>query len=109
MGRGIKKAQQDKEEWVKGAVVPIRGMNAIGDDAYFIRMKDNKNIFLHPDPSKETEKEVVYVLVEGTIGAAIFHKKQAENMIFHAYMESTASNLEMVGVKEIVGNDSSLN
>ena len=108
MGRGQIKAKQDQEDWKQNQVA-LTGLNKIGFDAYFLRLKDNKTHFIHPDPSKETEKEVVYVVAEGEVGAAIFHKKQAEQFIFHSYMENKVGNLEMVSVKEIVGTDESLN
>ena len=108
MGRGIEKAKQDSEDW-KSNKIALGGLNVIGDNAYFIRLKDKKNFFLHPDPSKETEKEITYVVAEGEVGAAIFHKKQAENFIFHSFVEDRAGNLEMVAVKEIIGRDNSEN
>ena len=104
MGRGIEKAKQDKEDW-KNKKIAISGINSIGSDAYFLRLKDNKNAFIHPDPSKETKNEVVYVVAEGPVGAAIFHKEQAENFM----LLEKADNLEMVAVREIIGNDNSEN
>jgi len=104
MGRGIEKAKQDNEDW-KTQQIAVTGLNSIGNDAYFIRLKDNKNAFVHPDPSKETETEVTYVVNEGPVGAAIFHKEQAENFM----LLEKADNLEMVAVREIIGNDNSEN
>lgn len=108
MGRGIEKAKQQSEEWKAGQVA-LTGLNSIGNDAYFIRLKDDKNSFVHPDPSKDTEEEAVYVVSEGCIGAAVFHKKQAENFIFHSFVEDKVGNLEMVSAKEVIGKDNSEN
>lgn len=108
MGRGIEKAQQDNADY-KAEKVAITGLNKIGFDAYFIRLKDNKTHFIHPDPTKETEKEVVYVVAEGPVGAVIFHKKQAENFIFQSFIENKVGNMEIVSAKEIIGNDNSEN
>lgn len=85
--------------------VGIVGMNSIGDDSYFLRLKDKPDHFIHPDPSLETKDEVGYRVVQGEKGAAIFHKKQADNFI----KESGANNLEMVRVKDILKNDNSGN
>jgi len=108
MGRGQIKAKQENQDW-KAGKIPLAGRNVIGNDAYFIRLKDNQNAFVHPDPSKETEKEVVYVIAEGPVGAAIFHKKQAENFIFQSFIENQVGNMEIVSAKEIIGKDNSEN
>lgn len=108
MGRGIEKAKQDSEDW-KSNKVALSGLNMIGDNAYFIRLKDKNNFFIHPDPSKETKKEFTYVVAEGEVGAAIFHKKQAEHFIQHTFLTNGAQNLEMVAVKEIISKDNSGN
>lgn len=107
MGRGIEKAKKENEDWKK--TIAVTGLNMIGSDAYFIRLKDNKNSFIHPDPSRETENEVVYVVAEGPVGAAIFHKKQAENFIFQSFIENQVGNMELVSAKEVIGNDNSEN
>jgi hypothetical protein len=84
--------------------IPIFGLNAIGDDSYFVRLKGS-DAFLHPDSSLETEDEIGYRIIEGCKGAAIFHKQQAENII----TVSGSDDLEPVKVKNILGNDNSLN
>lgn len=85
----------------------LKGLNSISADSYFIRLKDNKETFLHfegdnPDNPKE---EVVYRLKQGTVGAGIWHKKEAEALI----QMSGANNLEMVKASEIIKDDGTRN
>ncbi len=85
--------------------LPLYGINSIGDDAYFIRLNNDIDNFVHPEASLETKDEVGYVIKASCVGAAIFTKKVAKNFI----MASGADNLEMVKVKDILGNDNSSN
>lgn len=81
------------------------GINKIGDDAYFIRLKDNKTHYLHPDKTIEDDENIGYRVKEGNIGAGIWHKRQALNIIEF----SGAKNLEIVRVKDVLGSDGSSN
>lgn len=60
----------------------IKGLNLIGE-AYFIRLIDNKNCFVHfeGDNPDNPEKEVVYRMKEGSVGACLWHKDKAEAFI----------------------------
>lgn len=88
---------------IKNCCILIKGINAIGDDAYFIRLKDNKETYVHYE-SQDSESKT-YRLKEGLKGAAGWHKKVGEIFI----KESKDDNLELVKVSDILGNDSSLN
>ncbi len=81
----------------------VEGLNAVGSDSYFIRLKDNKEYFMHLD--EDNKEDYVYAVKLGTVGAAIFHKEQGEGFI----KSSGYTNLELVKVLEIVRNDGSLN
>lgn len=73
-------------------------MNNDLKDAYFIRLKNDKEYFLHPDPTLETKEEVGYRICKGLKGAAGFKKENAENFI----KLSGANNLEIVPAKEVL-------
>lgn len=77
------------------------GNNAIGDDAFFLRLSDNKDYFLHPDGEN-------YKVLKGPVGAGIFKKQNAENFIEMLKNQGT-TNVEMVNVKDILGVDPSSN
>ena len=85
--------------------IGLKGINSIGDDSYFLRLTDRPDHFIHPDPSLETRDEAGYRVNKGAEGAAVFHKAQAKNFI----KMSGAPNLEMVRVKDVLGNDNSTN
>jgi len=63
--------------------------------SYFLRDKNNKNLFLHP--YKETKTQVGYIFKPGTVGAAIWNKKAAKNFI-----KTGNEPLEMVKVDEVL-------
>ena len=75
-----------------------KGANSIGSDAYFIRLTDNKEYFIHIN-------EDGYIVKLGMIGACIWHEKEGKKFI----KESRANNLELVKVQEILTNDGSKN
>jgi hypothetical protein len=83
------------------------GTNTIGNDSYFIRLKDNKNTFIHFEGNNpnDPKEDAVYRAKEGIKGACIFHKKQGEGFIKH----SGASNLELVRVKSLIAPDKTEN
>lgn len=90
----------------KYSPIPFRtSLNAIGEDAYFIRLSDNKGCFLCYDGESKDKTMDKYILRQGHIGACIFVKENGLKFI----MQSGAANLELVKVTEIVGNDSSKN
>ena len=76
----------------------IKEANSIGSDSYCIRLKDKPNYFLHPSESG-------YVVNEGKVGAAIWHKEIALRFIKLYKLQ----NVEMVAVKEILKTDNSYN
>jgi hypothetical protein len=89
---------------IKNCCFIFKGINAIGDDSYFIRLKDNKDTYVHYE--SQDSKNMTYRLKEGLNGAAGWHKKEGENFI----LESGADNLELVKISDILGkNDGSLN
>lgn len=57
---------------------------------YFLRVKSNKKLFVHPDGENETELH--YKIKKGKVGASIFTKKQAKLFC------SDTKDLEMVRV-----------
>jgi len=85
----------------------IKGMNSIGDDSYFIRLKDNKENYIHfgGDNPSNPKEEVAYVVKKGLIGACGFHKVQGENFI----KMSGADNLELVKMSDVVKDDGTSN
>lgn len=88
---------------IKNCCTIIKGINAIGNDAYFIRLKDDKDTYVHYE--SQDSKNMTYRLKKGLKGAAGWHKKEGENFI----LESKADNLELVKCIEVLGNDGSLN
>ena len=82
-----------------------QGSNAIGDDTYFIRLKDNRGFYLHPDPSLTNSKEIGYTVREGIKGAGGWTKQNAIALI----ISIGAKNLEIVKVTDIIGKDHSSN
>jgi len=84
----------------------IKGINNIGEELYFIRLKDNANGYIHFEgDNPKNNDEVVYCVKEGNVGACIWKEKQGKAFI----KQTQAGNLEMVKVREVVGNDSSMN
>ncbi len=80
-----------------------RGMNSISLDSYFIRLTDKKNFYMHLE--EDNNDNYVYKVKEGTVGACGWHKKEGEEFIrMHGY-----TNLELVKMLEILGNDGTLN
>jgi hypothetical protein len=82
------------------------GTNSIGDDAYFLRLSDRKECYIHPegDNPKNTE-EVIYRVKEGLKGAGIWHKEQALELL----KEIGAPNVELVKVSELIKDTTSKN
>ena len=84
------------------------GTNIVGNDSYFIRLKDNRKSYMHCEgvgENPDDDGQVVWRLKEELKGAAIWHKKEAIEFIKH----SGAGNLEIVKVKNVLGNDHSGN
>lgn len=91
---------------IKNCCILIKGINAIGDDAYFIRLKNDKESYVHYESEDRQKGTATYRVKKGLgKGVAGWHKKEGENFI----SESNADNLELVKVSDILGNDSSLN
>lgn len=87
-------------------MIKFDGLNKIGNDAYFIRLKDKPNFYIHFEgDNPKNQSEVVYRVNEGSKGACVWHKKQAEEFIKY----TGKNNLEFVSVKSVLGNDSSFN
>jgi hypothetical protein len=84
----------------------LKGLNNLPPDSYFIRLKDNKNAFLHYDGDDPKDKEqVVYKVKEGFIGACIWTKEKAEAFI----MQAGIGNVELARVTDVLPNDGSMN
>lgn len=69
-------------------------------DAYFVRLSDNKDFFIHPDPSLETKKQEGFKVVEGYIGACVWPKHAALNFI----TQTKKGNLEIVRFNDVVSS-----
>ena len=81
-------------------------LNTLPKDSYFLRLKDNKNCFIHFEcDCDDDETESIYVVQEGVEGAEIFTKEDAYEFI----VKSGANNLELVKVISILPNDGTLN
>lgn len=81
----------------------FKGVNSIGKDAYFVRLKDKPDWFVHYRGEKDGGE--LFQVEQGSIGAAVFHKANARRFI----NETGINNLELVEVIEIIGTDSSMN
>jgi hypothetical protein len=88
---------------LKKCCLVIEGINAIGDDSYFIRLIDDKNQYIHLEA--EDDEKYTYRIKEGIKGACGWHKKDGENFIAMNEM----GNIELVKMSEILGTDASLN
>lgn len=86
-------------------MIEFTGINKIGNDAYFIRLSDKKDFFLHSDKSLENDENVGFRIVRGLVGAGVWHKDQADKLI----KLIGNGNLEIVKVRDVVGNDYSGN
>lgn len=87
-------------------MIRFEGINTIGEDAYFIRLSNLKNHYIHFEgDNPKDESEVVYRVKEGTKGACVWRKKEGEEFIKY----TGKNNLELVSVKSVLGNDGSLN
>ena len=80
-----------------------KGLNSISKDSYFIRLIDDKEYYMHLE--EDNDDNYVYNVKKGTVGACGWHKKEGEEFI----KMSGRTNLELVKVLEILGNDGSLN
>lgn len=81
------------------------GLNALGANAYFIRLTDNHNCFICYEGETLDGEFDKYIVRQGKEGACIF---TLQNAIAFC-MQSNANNIEPVKVLEILGNDGSLN
>ncbi len=81
----------------------VQGLNSISDDSYFIRLKQDKDQYVHLEA--EDKEKYVYRIKKGTVGACGWHKKEGEEWI----ASTKANNLELVKMSEILGNDGTLN
>lgn len=57
--------------------------NAAYKDVFFIESTTNPGHYLHPDLEAETQTSTTFVLKQGKLGAAVWLKHQAEDMISH--------------------------
>lgn len=69
-------------------------------DSYFIRLTDNKGVYVHFIQEEGGEEE--YVLKHGLVGACMFKKSEANNFILAA----GASNMEAVSCDSVLNADS---
>lgn len=85
----------------------IQGLNSIdGQNSYFIRLKDKPTHFLHyQGDNPANDEEVMYQVKQGVSGAAVWKKDKAEQLI----KESSAVNLEIVKVSDVIPNDGTFN
>lgn len=71
----------------------------VPEDAYFIKLSDHENQFVHFEgDNPEDSSQVIYRIKEGSIGACVFKKQNAENFI----KESPGSNLILVKVRDYI-------
>lgn len=83
--------------------IPLKGVNSIGADSFFIRLKDKADFFVHYEGvNPSNNSEVVYLIRQGAVGACVWKKDKGLAFITH----SGASNLELVPVKEVVSDNS---
>lgn len=83
----------------------INGLNNIGEDSYFIRLKDNKKHYVHFEGDDKTGENVIYIFKETLIGACVWKLEKAKAFI----KQSGANNLEYIKVSEVLGKDASFN
>jgi hypothetical protein len=75
-------------------------LNVISKDAFFIRLTDKVDCFVHP-----TKEQGAYVIAKNLEGAAIFTRQNGEEFIKY----TGADNLELIPVGKLVKSDSSFN
>lgn len=83
--------------------VKLTGLNAIGNDYYFIRLTDRPKYFVHLESTEGAN--ITYIIKKGTNGACAFSKEQGEEWI----KASGAENLELIKVMKVLKNDGTLN
>ena len=81
----------------------LKGLNALGNDCYFIRLTDNKDYYIHL--KSEDNKNYEYVVEKGINGACGWHKKEGEEWI----KTTGANNLELIEAIKVLKNDGTLN
>ena len=84
--------------------IKFKGIGKIDKDSVFIRLSDFDDQYVHPN-GKTCLGEQKYIIKTGTIGAAIWLKKDAETLI----KLLGHKNLETVKVINVLGADLSLN
>ncbi|MBK7362929.1 MAG: hypothetical protein IPJ01_11595 [Micavibrio sp.] len=82
----------------------------ISEDSYFIRLKDQEDVYVHPVDvyakiEEKNKEEDTFLIKEGVQGAGIWSKSNAERFI----KESEADNLEIVSVRSVLSEDGSFN
>lgn len=69
----------------------------IGHDAYFIRVSDKPNLFLHWN--KETSDQLEYIIKEGTVGACIWKLENGQKFIDAGGQQE---GLELVRIDQVL-------
>lgn len=77
--------------------MPLPKTRPLGE-SYFIRLKDDKDCFVHVVKSTDNANEDEYIIGKGVAGACLFTFDNATLFIQHA----GASNLEVVLVKTVL-------
>jgi hypothetical protein len=65
-------------------------------DAYFLRLTDNHNAFVHYNG--DDGSNLIYEVKESCVGAAIWHEQEGLAFI----KESGAKNIELVNVNDVL-------
>jgi hypothetical protein len=84
---------------------PDLGMNAVGENVFVVRAKNNPNVFLHRVEHLSTPTQLAWQLKMGEHGAELFSKKQVDEFL-KAYGKN---DLECVAIVKVIGTDFTMN
>lgn len=80
--------------------------NAWGNDAWFVELTDNPGCFFHLI-KKNRDGKCTYLVRQSYIGAAVFTEKEGNK--FLQRVRGKYPNARLVTVRQVVGNDGTLN
>ena len=86
-------------------VTPRIGLNSIGRDKYFIRLKDKQEYFMHLTDAKR----FVFRFKKGPVGAIVVNEEKAHELIEFIRRTTGATNVEKVLTTQVLPNDGTMN
>jgi len=87
-------------------MAPFFGLNAVGENLFYLRAKTDKTIFVHRVRQQEKNGEMTFIAMHGEENAEMFTRVSAESFLSHL---PPTHQLEIVSVLEVLGPDCTLN